>query len=142
MRFWVCVAGMALFAVGCQQSALVSSSAEGPPHGGYLITLPDGKGYAELVNKAASQPAGARRPSSTITVYFLQSDLKTPMSPAPTNVSLGIEGSAGTQNVALSHADEATFSSKPGQYGGGQELSGTLSATVGGTSITTPFMIR
>jgi hypothetical protein len=132
-----------LLLLGCEQQAATSSgsAASPPPHGGFLITLPGGKGYAEIVNKVAAQTAG-RRPNSTITVYFLQTDMKSPITPAPTNVSMTVDSGGTPQTVPLTASAEGEFSSKPGQYGGGGDLNGKLTATIGSDSVTAPVAIR
>jgi hypothetical protein len=58
-----------------------------------MIRLTDDKGYVELVNEP--EVTDRRNPQPTaIVAYYLQADGKTPLNPAPTDVSFAIDPGA------------------------------------------------
>jgi len=103
--------------------------------------LSGGAGFAEVVIDLAS---GARvgRPKSTITVYFLKPDGTSALDPPPTDVKMDMGANqAVTLTPSANPSQAGGFSSPPGQYGG-MELTGDLSATIGGQAVTVPIVIR
>src|SRR5262245_23650538 len=81
-----------------------ASSATTGPGGGTMFSLPKGQGFFEIQSEMNAPPKGARGKtrSATIVATFYQSDRQSPLSPAPTDVSvkLGVDGSASA--IALS----------------------------------------
>jgi hypothetical protein len=140
--------------VGCDSSNKLSPVSAPPPgpHHGIMLGLPSDKGFVELANEP--EISDRRKPEPTsIVVYFLQRDAKSPLSPAPTDVRFAIEGGEGkgartaqtaAQSVALtpeSKPDDVAaagrFASKLGPYGL-EGLRGTLTAKIDGESIAIP----
>lgn len=118
-----------------------------------MIRLADDRGFVELVNEP--EVSDRRKPEPTsIVAYFLQIDGKSPLDPAPLDVSFTMQsaraggGRAKPESgdrVSLSaqpNSDDplgaARFASKPGPYGltGSR---GTLSARIDGQVITSTF---
>src|SRR5262249_34425390 len=94
------------------------------PHQGTTIRLPEDKGFVELVNEPEVDGRG-RNEATALVAYFLNSDGKSPLSPAPTGVKfeLAVAGKKAAQPVALApepKADDpagaARFASKTGPY--------------------------
>jgi hypothetical protein len=123
---------------------LVSLAALGPPgcggaghdqraavgvvasHGGTLLTLPGGKGFVELVVEPAT-PKSAKTPGA-LAAYFLKADGTGPIDPTPTGVTFTPE--RGKPVKLAAKGDH--FVSEPGPYTPGRELSGELTADIGG----------
>jgi hypothetical protein len=138
-----------LFAVsllaGCGESITVPPSeiAIGP-HQGTAFRLPDNQGFAEIVNEPKPQVRGSKDPTS-IVVYFLETDGKTPISAKPTDVKVDLTQQQKTVAVALAAepksddpAGASRFASKPGPY----QLAGArgkLVASVGGQRVEKVF---
>jgi hypothetical protein len=118
-----------------------------------MIRLPEDRGFVELVNEP---DIGDRRnpvPTS-IVAYYLQSDGKSPMSPAPSDVTFDIDSGGGAgargargpaKTVVLNAEPKAEdpsgasrFASKAGPYGL-EGLRGTLSAKIEGHDISIAF---
>lgn len=107
------------------------------PHHGTAFALPQDAGLAEVVNEP--EPEGRSDPVTSIVVYFLMPDGKTPLTPAPTDVRVVV--SAGRKKPetlelkAEPKSDDpsggARFASKTGPYLL-PDLHGQLSAKVGG----------
>jgi hypothetical protein len=120
-----------------------------------MIRLPGDKGFVELLNEP--EPSDRSRPEPTsIAAYYLQSDGKSPLTPAPTDVKFEID--AGRRNPRVKEAPTGTiplsaepksgdpagaghFASKPGPYIL-DDLRGTLSAKIGGEEIAVSFAER
>jgi hypothetical protein len=114
------------------------------PHGGPAVPLPGDSGFGEVVVEpmpSRSAPLNAR-----VAVYFLERDLKSPLSPPPTDVRLDLDLPGG-ESAALPlspepKADDAAgrgrFVSRPGPYLMDQVM-GKLTATVSGQGFTRPF---
>jgi hypothetical protein len=118
------------------------------PHGGSAIPLGDHQGYAEVVlDRTGATPgkAGGVR----ICVYFLTQDLKSSLSPVPTDVTVKAVPPDG-EPVTLTlkpepgqgkKMDKSRFASPPGNFDY-DELRGEVSATVDGKPVTQPFAFR
>jgi hypothetical protein len=84
-----------LFAIACLTAGCAERGASSPvgpeifrgPHGGVTIALPDGKGYAEVVNEGDGRRA---RTNVAVVTYFLGPDKQSPMTPLPTNLKIKI----------------------------------------------------
>jgi hypothetical protein len=57
------------------------------PHRGLVLALPGGAGFAEVVVEPAGRGPSRRGPDE-VAAYFLGADLKSPLAPPPTAVSL------------------------------------------------------
>jgi hypothetical protein len=140
-------------ALGCDSSvAPVAVSVTGGPHQGTMIRLPDDKGFVELTNEPEVADRRNLQPTS-IVAYFIGADSKSPLTPAPTDVSFALEGArggrgdsdAGAQAIPLSaepKADDPSgssrFVSKPGAYDLAK-MRGTVAAKIDGIGISIPF---
>jgi hypothetical protein len=139
---------------GCESAVPpVNAPTAVAPHHGKIIALPENQGFVELTNEPEVSDRRNPQPTS-IVAYFLQSDGKSPMSPAPTDVSLAINEGVGkdgrakpgsTQTVPLSaeprsddSAGAGRFASTPGPYDL-EGIRGTLSAKIGGQLVSIPF---
>ena len=105
-----------------------------PPHGGTLVPLSGagGGGFAEVV-----------RDGRRVVVYFLDPDRK-PLSPAPSDVRLRLQGAA-RKTVELSPVDDPDPAKSGGLAGATPDdgdVSGELSARVGGKPVTASINAR
>jgi hypothetical protein len=122
-------AGLTLSGCGGAPNDPRAAAAVVATHGGELVTLPDGKGFVELVVEAAG-PAKSRK-GGEVAAYFLKPDGFGPIEPAPTDV---IFTTGGGPPITLAPQGDH-FVSEPGPYTPGRGLSGELSATVGGGTV-------
>jgi hypothetical protein len=156
MRIGIRAATLALVGLlfGCDSSTprgnVVTAIA---PHHGTMIPLPENRGFVELINEPEVSDRRNPQPTS-IVAYYLQADGKSPLNPAPTDVSFAIDpgvarGARGKQGSAQSvpliaepksddPAGAGRFASKPGPYDL-TDMRGTLSAKIGGQEISIPF---
>jgi hypothetical protein len=115
-----------------------------PQHGGSMLQLPDGRGFAELFVDRKAAVKGPEAGVSRLVAYFYQPDGASAMSPPPSDVTihLGAEGGPDVKNVKLSAQTNAAgqFASEPDKYK--DELRGRLEAVISGESVTAPFMFR
>lgn len=139
---------------GGASALVVPQGTTNGPHGGIALPIPGEKGYAEIlverdsrVSKGKQSKASALSPK--IAIYFLGTDLKAPLSPLPTDVSVKTvapTGDSSTATLSLDPiADDATsagrYISPSGDYGY-DELSGEITANVEGQAVTLPFAFR
>jgi hypothetical protein len=154
MRVYSVMLGLAAFVPGCDSPGHpVAVSAVSPPHHGTLISLPDDRGLVELVNEP--EVSDRRNPEPTaIVAYFLQIDGKSPLVPAPDDVSFAI-ASGGARGVRPKQesGDRIPLSAQPkpdDPQGGGRfasktgpyaltGLRGTLTARIGGQEVSSTF---
>jgi hypothetical protein len=156
LRIRIAVLAVTVLISGCDGGALPTEqqTAVNGPHHGMTHQLPDKKGFVELVNEP--QPTDRRNPTPTsLVAYFLKLDAKSPLEPAPTDVSFTIDSGGGgrggrgkqaaRQVVALTiepKADDPAgagrFASKPGPYQL-DSLRGALSAKIDGQAVSTVF---
>jgi len=113
-------------------------------HNGAMFALPGKKGFFE-VNVRGDAPAArgvrAKGVKNAIIVYFYQLDGTTPMSPAPTNVTVKVATGDAIPAVTLStQSSDGGFVSSPGHFPAG--FRGQLSATIDGEDVESPFLIR
>ena len=124
------------------------------PHHGTTLALDEKKGVVEFVNEP--EIGDRRKPQPTsIVVYFLQSDSKSPLSPVPSEVSFALDSSGGRgtrggsrtspQSIPLiaepktdDPAGSSRFASKPGAYDL-TSIRGTLSAKIDGQNVSLTF---
>jgi hypothetical protein len=115
------------------------------PHHGTTIRLPEDKGFVELTNEPEVRDRRSREPTALV-AYFLRSDARSALDPAPTDVSFEVQaGTRRSRIVPLSAkpspddlAGTSRFVSKPGPY----QLSnirGKLIAKIDGQSVSTVF---
>jgi hypothetical protein len=106
--------------------------------------LPQNRGFAELLNGEKGKST-RNSPRVTVVVYFLQPDMRTPLSSLPTNVQVKILAGRDVIMVPLAAEPDANdavgkarFESKPGAYRI-SERAGDLIATIDGQSVSIPF---
>jgi hypothetical protein len=118
------------------------------PHGGIAVPLPGDQGYAEVVVERIASKGTAKAPSK-LAVYFLNADLKAPLSPLPTNVAVkAILPTGDTANPTLTLEPKSSDPLAAGRHVSPtgdfdyDELSGEVTATVDGASVSLPFAFR
>lgn len=120
-----------------------------PPHGGQLVKLPNDLGLVEVVLRPSGATPGqasrirATEPGTQITAYFLGPDGSGPIDPSPFDVRLTIETGRGTQVIDLKPAagsPDVAFVSESIPFG--HDLSGELSARIGGQLATATLVVR
>jgi hypothetical protein len=123
---------------GCTRTEPVM--APPPPHGGTLAGLPDGQGKLEIVRQEVpGAPDQAR-----LILYFLDAHDK-PLSPAPTAATLALKVPRG-KSISFKPAGDAdpskagSLESPPFATGG--DISGELSATIGGKPVKVSIAVR
>ncbi len=134
----------ALIICGCNGAATTGMSPPAAQHGGNILTLPGGKGFAEIlaerspVGKAVAKPAAKRR----LLAYFYQPDGSTALTPAPSDVKVRLGSAETGQDVKLTPqpTPAGLFASEPGVYP--DDLRGQIALTLGGESIQADFMFR
>lgn len=135
----ILAASLALSAAGCGLGSApvnpVNAAGLAPTHGGSMITLPFGKGFAEVVVEPVKTPTKAA--SGVIHAYFLQPDGTGPLSPAPTEVSLDYGGTTVPLDASGDH-----FATKPGPFAPGREFSGEFVLKLNGETVTAAFTTR
>jgi hypothetical protein len=138
--FEVVVLCWAFVLAGCGGTG--SPSTAGLPaaqHGGNIITLSGGKGYAELmIDKGTSKVASKTR----LLAYFYAPDGTSVLTPAPSDVKVRLGSADSGKDVKLTSqtAPPGLFASEPGPFP--DELRGEIDLTLGGESLQTPFMFR
>ncbi len=140
--------GFLLVALSCGLNGCGGSPKELPiaklPHGGTLVTLPDQKGFAEiLLESSAPAKKGSRAGTkSRLVAYFYGPDGTSEITPAPTDVKVKL-GQADSSQIAdlVPDAKQAgKFSSAPGDYPDG--FLGRLDANVNGQTLGVDVRIR
>jgi hypothetical protein len=136
-----------LLFTGCEGSQAVPPVAreETGPHQGALHRLPDNTGVVEIVNEPEVTDRRSN-PTTAIVVYFLHSDGKTAMTPAPSDVRVEVdEGRNQTRTLALKadprSADASggsRFASEAGPYLL-EGLRGKLIANIAGKPVEQTF---
>jgi hypothetical protein len=144
-----------ILAFGCESSVSpLAVSVPIGPHHGTTLALDEKKGVVEFVNEP--EVGDRRNPQPTsIVVYFLQSDSKSPLSPAPSEVNFTLESSGAraarggsrtsSQSIPLiaepktdDPAGSSRFASKLGAYDL-TSVRGTLSAKIDGQNVSITF---
>lgn len=132
---------------GCSHRSSGTFPTEPPPHGGMLLTLPGGRGFAELLVEQPPARSGkdAGR-DAVIVAYFLQGDRKSPLEPAPKDVRVAVASGPQVPLTPRPHPEDPSkagqFASGVGKYGESGALSGELHADLGGEAVDLPFAIR
>jgi hypothetical protein len=142
------IASLLVALVGCGGGDTgPTSGATTGPDGGTMYSLPNGRGFVEIKSEvnAPSRNARGKTRSSTIVATFYQADRHTPLSPAPTDVSvkLGVDGSAPAIALTADPGDSKSpsrFASAPGDHP--EAPRGTLLAKVDGAAVEVPFSTR
>ena len=106
------------------------------PHGGLIVSLPDDKGFAEIVTH---RPKKGETTQSEFSVYFLGPDRATALAPFPTTAALTVSTPTGERNVELRPFNDALVSVPAAPILGGHDLDGTLSVEIGGQKIEAPI---
>jgi hypothetical protein len=116
-------------------------------HGGEIMALPGGKGFAELLIDRGQPAKGAtgklaKAAPTRLLAYFYQSDGSTALSPAPSDVKVHLGAADQGKDVTLApqSAPAGQFASEPGEFP--TELRGELNLTLGGEPVRAPFMFR
>jgi hypothetical protein len=154
MRLCVVMFGLAAILPGCDSPGPpLAVSGVSPPHHGTLMTLPDDRGLVEILNEP--EVSDRRKPEPTaIVVYFLQTDGKSALVPAPEDVSFAITPGAAKgartqqesgERIALSAEPKSDdplggsrFASKLGRFAL-TGIRGTLTAKIGGQNVSSSF---
>jgi hypothetical protein len=160
MRIEIRVAALVCLGVvpGCGGSSvpIEQQVAISGPHHGATLQLPDKKGFVELINDPKPRDRRSNEPTSLV-AYFLKMDGKSPLEPAPSDVSFtidtaaGARGARGRQAASSSQpvpmapepksddpAGSCRFASKPGPYLL-DAIRGTLSAKIDGQEASVNF---
>ena len=114
-------------------------------HGGTIVTLPGGQGFAEVLveSVAVDKKGGKNQFKPRIVAYFFQPDGTSEMSPGPTDVKVKIGTGENSKVVDLSKdsKEAAKYATAPsGEIPEG--FVGELDANVNGTAAQVPFRIR
>ena len=143
IRGAVCILGLAVLA-GCEGGAALAPQVVVGPHGGTAYRLPGERGFAELVNEPEVDDARVA-PTTALVVYFLQPDGKSPLTPAPSDVSARVMIERRLTTLPLKaepKAGDPTGSARFATILGPYQLAdlhGTLTATAGGETATIAF---
>jgi len=137
---------LACAACGCglgggSQTATLPS----PQHGGNIVPLPGGKGFAELLidhGTALPQRKAKLGSPARLFAYFYQPDGSATLSPAPSDVKVRLGGVDHGKDVKLTPqtTPAGLFASEPAQFP--VELRGQLELTLGAESLQEQFMFR
>jgi len=112
-------------------------------HGGHLVTLPGGKGYAEIIVEAATAGGGRKaQVKPRIVAYFFQPDGTSELSPGPTEVKvkLGTGEKSPVVDLSPEPKEAGNYASEPGTYPEG--FNGQLDAKVNGEAVQASFVLR
>jgi len=137
-------AGSALTGCGGLPTPPPKRSAPAGPHQGVTLLLPHGSGVAEIVNEP--EPSDRRAADTSVVVYFLMPDARTPLTPPPADVRVRVElGPKRSETLELKaepRTDDPTgasrFASRTGPYLL-SALRGELTATVGSARLKIPL---
>ena len=135
-----------IVACGCSATGPSAASGSMPAasHGGNMLQIPGGKGFAELSIERGPAGKGSSTTPSRLVAYFYQADGTSALSPPPSDVTihLGAEGGKDVKDVKLTAETKPAgqFASEPGQYP--DELRGRLAVVLAGESVEIPFMFR
>ena len=109
-----------------------------------MLTLPDGRGYAEvLIDSGAAAGGKSRTQSKTrIVAYFYQPDGTSELSPEPSDVKVkvGTGEKSPVLNLSPMPKESGKYASEPSTFPDG--FRGELDAKVNGESVQIPFTIR
>jgi hypothetical protein len=126
---------------GCGGSGDTSTPLPAAQHGGNIMPLPGGKGFAELL--VERKTSGGKSPSKTrLVAYFYQPDGSTALTPAPSDVKVRLGmADKGTDVTLTSQTSPAgIFASEPGEFP--DELRGQIELKYGGEPLKTTFTFR
>jgi len=107
------------------------------PHFGPAFELPNG-GYVEVKTEGIDEGG-----QPYLAVYFLESDVMSPMSNPPSNVSAVLNLPDGsTPEVSLSAQSDGKFVSPTGEEYGMDNLEGAIKGTLDGQAFEVEFSLR
>ncbi len=113
-------------------------------HGGTMVTLPNGQGFAEiLVNSAQVGTSGGKAQYKPVIVaYFFQSDGTSAMTSGATDVKIKIGTGENSRVVDLKAEpkEAGKFASLAGEYPEG--FAGQLAANLNGEAVEVPVRVR
>ena len=131
---------------GCSPPVL-NMNTKPAPGGGAMFPLPGNAGFVAVSTESAppSRGAKAKRHAATIVARFYQPDGTTPITPAPTDVSVKIGVADDSPSVALAGSPgeermSSRFASPLGDYPDG--IQGSISAKIDGRTVEVPFSAR
>jgi hypothetical protein len=139
--FEVVVLCWALVLGGCGGPGVTSATVlPAAPHGGNIVALSGGKGFAELMIDKGSHVKGASK--TRLLAYFYAPDGTSALTPAPSDVKVRLGSADRGMDVKLTSqgSPAGLFVSEPGQFP--DELRGQIELTFGGEPLQTPFMFR
>ena len=132
---------------GCSGSSDRQAEALTGPHQGTLVKLPDGRGYAEILDLGKERSSSRGDAPSQVAVYFLAADGKGSATGSASGVAVELTIVTGrpakvvpleSSPDAADPAGKARFLSKPGVYRL-SESTGDLVASLDGQAIKVPF---
>jgi hypothetical protein len=113
-------------------------------HGGTIVTLPNDRGFAEILVDSESAKDRARKAQvkSRLVAYFYQSDGSSALSPDPTDVKIqiGMGGDGRLVDLAKESKEAGKFASAAGAYPDG--FAGQLRASLDGQAVEVPVRVR
>jgi hypothetical protein len=113
-------------------------------HGGNLVSLPSGRGFAEILVESAAPGSGGRKAQiePRVVAYFFQPDGTSEMNPGPTEVKVKVGTGEKSAVVDLSPQpkEAGKYASEPGTYPDG--FNGQLDAKVNGEAVQVSFVLR
>jgi hypothetical protein len=126
---------------GCGGGRPVSTEGRSaPPHGGMMLTMPEEKGFVEIVTRAPARKGDTSAPE--FAVYFLGPDRSTPLAAPPASATLTVTTPTGAEAVELKPMKDA-FISQPGPSRlAGHELDGELAFDFEGKPVKLPLAGR
>jgi hypothetical protein len=125
--------------MGCGGGTPKTLPTTAPPHGGSILNLPDGAGFAEVVVNSLKKGETTK---SEFSVYFLGPDRTTALAPAPTSATLTLSTPRGERTVELKPFNDALISPPAESVLMGHNLDGTLNVEIGGKPVSIPMAGR
>lgn len=134
---------------GADSTPVGAPKPEVGPHGGPVVALSEGQGFAEVVVEAPKSGA-ANQPQRLIAVYFLGPDLNASLAPLPkvVKVNLQVRGKDEPIRLALKPEPDSRFSNSESRFASEarafpiEQLAGELKVAFGGEEQTIPFVGR
>ena len=136
----------ALILCGCNGGATPRTGTPLPAaqHGGHILSLPGGKGFAEILTERGAPAKGAatKAAKTRLLAYFYQPDGSTALSPAPSDVKVTLGAAETGRDVKLTPqtTPAGLFASEPGEFP--DDLRGHIDLTLGGEPVKAEFMFR
>jgi hypothetical protein len=122
--------------IGCGGVPSTSNPGPPPPHGGTIISLPNGKGFVEVVKKSGTSRAV---PTTSEVAFYFFKDTSTPYSPAPTVGTLTVNKN---KKVVLKTEGDALVTPPGPPLFENADVDGALSVDLAGGPVTIPLGLR